>query len=48
MKNTFSLDNSKAKELLPVRPVDGNKGTFGRVLIISQRDIVEIKNIYYI
>ena len=35
MKNTFSLDNSKAKELLPVRPVDGNKGTFGRVLIIA-------------
>ena len=35
MYNTFSLDNSKAKELLPVRQIDGNKGTFGRVLIIA-------------
>lgn len=35
MSIIFSLDNLKAKELLPVRPVDGNKGTFGRVLIIA-------------
>lgn len=35
MENKFSLDNNKAKELLPVRQKDGNKGTFGRVLIIA-------------
>lgn len=35
MSNTFSLDYEKAKELLPIRQKDGNKGTFGRVLIIA-------------
>ena len=29
------LDYKKAKALLPKRPFDGNKGTFGRVLIIA-------------
>ncbi|MBQ6936865.1 MAG: NAD(P)H-hydrate dehydratase [Clostridia bacterium] len=35
MGTRFILDYSKAKDLLPKRPVDGNKGTFGRVLIIA-------------
>ena len=35
MINKFSLDNKKAKELLPERPENANKGTFGRVLIIA-------------
>ena len=35
MTNKFSLDNKKAKELLPLRPANANKGTFGRVLIIA-------------
>ncbi len=35
MNNTFSLDNKKAKALLPERPQNANKGSFGRVLIIA-------------
>ncbi len=35
MGTKFMLDYSKAKDLLPKRPIDGNKGTFGRVLIIA-------------
>ena len=35
MINKFSLDNKKAKEMLPKRPENANKGTFGRVLIIA-------------
>lgn len=35
MINKFSLDNKKAKELLPLRPINAHKGTFGRVLIIA-------------
>lgn len=35
MGTRFFLDYSKAKELLPERPFDANKGTFGRVLIIA-------------
>ena len=35
MGTRFILDYSKAKDLLPKRPIDGNKGTFGRVLIIA-------------
>lgn len=35
MIDKFSLDNKKAKELLPQRPQNANKGTFGRVLIIA-------------
>lgn len=35
MINKFSLDNKKAKEILPERPENANKGTFGRVLIIA-------------
>ncbi|MBR2876460.1 MAG: NAD(P)H-hydrate dehydratase [Clostridia bacterium] len=31
----FLLDYKKAKELLPKRPFDANKGTFGRVLIVA-------------
>ncbi len=31
----FSLDIKTAKELLPQRPVDANKSTFGKVFIIS-------------
>lgn len=35
MGTRFILDYPKAKDLLPKRPIDGNKGTFGRVLIIA-------------
>ena len=35
MINKFSLDNKKAKKILPERPENANKGTFGRVLIIA-------------
>ena len=35
MGTRFVLDYSKAKELLPNRPIDANKGSFGRVLIIA-------------
>lgn len=35
MIDKFSLDVKKAKELLPQRPENANKGTFGRVLIIA-------------
>jgi NAD(P)H-hydrate epimerase len=35
MGTRFILDYSKTKDLLPKRPIDGNKGTFGRVLIIA-------------
>lgn len=35
MSNLFSLDDFKAKEMLPKRQKDGNKGTFGKVLVIA-------------
>ena len=35
MINKFSLDKKKAKEILPKRPKNANKGTFGRALIIA-------------
>ncbi len=35
MISKFSLDYKNAKELLPQRPKNANKGTFGRVLIIA-------------
>lgn len=40
-KATISLtDNERARELLPERPLDGHKGTFGRVLLIAGSDLM--------
>lgn len=35
---TFIIDNETARDLLPVRPADANKGTFGRVLLVAGSD----------
>lgn len=38
LAKTTVTDNETARDLLPARPVDGHKGTFGRVLLVAGSD----------
>jgi hydroxyethylthiazole kinase-like uncharacterized protein yjeF len=38
LAKTTVTDNETARDLLPARPLDGHKGTFGRVLLVAGSD----------